>query len=132
MFFHAVDIRLSDMHLVYNLASVIEMISSPAFNASMFIWSLPVAVSFFISHSAASTSHDVVPGTSFGSVWIMVLDNPYILNLGTVTVCISLFSRLLITELSHQLDSGVDVSPSIQLPCLAAGHRDAISCLLIY
>ena len=35
--------------------------------------SLPVPVPFFISHSAASTSHGVIPGTSFGSMWIMVL-----------------------------------------------------------
>ena len=37
-------IRLSDKYLVYSVASVFEMISSPAFNVSMFIWSLPVAV----------------------------------------------------------------------------------------
>ena len=53
-FFHTVSIRLSDKHLVYSLASVFETISSPAFNVSMFIWSLPVAVSFIISRSAAS------------------------------------------------------------------------------
>ena len=72
-FFHAVDIRFSDKHLVYSLASIYEVESSPAFNVSMFIWSLPVAVPFFISRSAASTSHDVTSGTSFGSVWIKVL-----------------------------------------------------------
>ena len=66
-------IRFSDKHLVYSLASVFDIISSPAFNVSMFIWSLPVAVSFFISRNAASTSRDVISGTSFGSVWIMVL-----------------------------------------------------------
>ena len=66
-------IRLSEKHLGYSLASVFEMVSSPAFNVSMFIWSLPVAVPFFISRSAASTSHIAISGTSFGSVWIMVL-----------------------------------------------------------
>ena len=40
------------------------MASSPAFNVSMFIMrSLPVAISFFISRSAASNSHDVISGT---------------------------------------------------------------------
>ena len=68
------DLRLSDKHLVWSLASVFEMISSLAFNVSMFIlWSLIVAVPFFVSRSAASTSHDVFCGTYFGSVWIMVL-----------------------------------------------------------
>ena len=43
-FFHTVGICLSDTHLVYSLASVFEMVSSPTFNVSMFIWSLPVAV----------------------------------------------------------------------------------------
>ena len=64
---------LSDNHFVYSLASVFDVVSSPAFYVSMFIWSLPVAVPFFISCSAASTSHDVISGTSFGSMWIMVL-----------------------------------------------------------
>ena len=66
-------IRNSDKHLVYSLACVFEMVSSPAFNVSMLIWSLPAAVPFFISRSAASTSHGVISGISFGSVWIMVL-----------------------------------------------------------
>ena len=70
-FSHAVGIRLSK-HLVHSLA-VFKMVSSPAFNGSMFVWSSPVAVPFFISRSAASTSHDVISGTSFGSMWIMVL-----------------------------------------------------------
>ena len=65
-------IRLSDKHLVCSLASVFEMVSSPAFNVSMFTWSLPVAVPFFISRSAASTSHDITSSTSLGSVCIMV------------------------------------------------------------
>ena len=65
-FFHAVGIRISDKHLVYSLPSVFEVVSSPAFNVSMLIWSLPVAVPFFISRCAASTSHDVISGTSFG------------------------------------------------------------------
>ena len=64
---------LSDKRLVYSLASVFEMVSSPAFNVSMFIWSLPVAVPFFISRTAATTSHDVISGTPHGSTWIMVL-----------------------------------------------------------
>ena len=62
------------MHLVYSLASVSEMVSSPAFNVSMFIsMSLPVVIPLFISRRAAFTSHDVISGTSFGSMWIMVL-----------------------------------------------------------
>ena len=60
-------IRFSDKLLMYSLASVFEMVSSPAFNVSMFIWPLPVAVPFFKSRSAASTSHDVMSGTSLGS-----------------------------------------------------------------
>ena len=68
MFFHTVGNHLSDKHLVYRIASVIETVPSPAFNVSMFIWSLPVAVPFFISRSAASTSHYGISGTSFGSV----------------------------------------------------------------
>ena len=47
-FFHAVGIRLFDKHLVYSLASVFEMVSSPAFNVSMFIWSLLVAAPFVV------------------------------------------------------------------------------------
>ena len=69
-FFVAVGIRLSDKHLVYSLAGVFEIVSSPAFSVSMFIWSLPVSVPLFISRSAASTSHDVISGTYFGSVWL--------------------------------------------------------------
>ena len=71
-FFHAVGIRLCYKHLVYSLASVFEMVSTPAFNVSMFIWSLSVAVPFFIYRSAASISHDVISGTSFRSVCIIV------------------------------------------------------------
>ena len=52
-------IRLSDMHLVYSLGIVFEMVSPHAFNVSMF-FNMVVA------------SHDVISGTSFGSVWIMV------------------------------------------------------------
>ena len=70
-FFHVVGIRFSDKHLVYSLANVFEMVSSPALNISMFIWSLPVT--FIIFLCAASTSHDVICGTIFGSMWIMVL-----------------------------------------------------------
>ena len=70
--FKDVGIRLSEKHFVYSLASVFEMISSPAFNVSMFIWSLPVALPLFKSRSAASTTHDVISGTSYGSVWMMV------------------------------------------------------------
>ena len=66
VFFHAVCIRLSDKHSVYSLASIFEMVSSPAFNVSMFMWLLPVAIPFFISRSAVSTSHDVFSGTSLG------------------------------------------------------------------
>ena len=39
---------LVDKHLLYSLASVFEVVSSRAFNVSMFIWTLPVAVTFFI------------------------------------------------------------------------------------
>ena len=49
---------------MYSLASVFEMVYFPAFNVSMFIWSLPVAVPFFISRSAAFTSHDGISGRS--------------------------------------------------------------------
>ena len=58
---------------MYRLASVFDMVSSHAFNVSMFIWSLPVAAPFFISYSAASISHALIDGTSFESVWVMVL-----------------------------------------------------------
>ena len=40
-----------------------EMVSFPAFNDSMFMWSLPDGVPFFISRSAASTCHDSIAGT---------------------------------------------------------------------
>ena len=70
---HDVGIRIAKKHSVYTLSSVFEMISCPAFNVSMFIWSLPVAVQFFISRSAASKFHDVISDTSSGSVRIMVL-----------------------------------------------------------
>ena len=39
------------------------MVSSPAFNVSMFICSFRVVVPFFISRSAASNSHGVIYGT---------------------------------------------------------------------
>ena len=65
-FFHAVSIRLSDKDLIYSPGSVFEKVSSPAFNVSMIMWSLPVAVPFFISRSSASTCHDDILGTSFG------------------------------------------------------------------
>ena len=74
-FFHAMGIRLSDKQLVYSLASVFEMVSSPAFNVSIFILSLPVVVTFFIFHCFASTSRDVIAGTYFGSVLIMALSS---------------------------------------------------------
>ena len=45
-FFHVVVICFFDKHLVYNLASVFEMVSSDAFNGSMFVWSLSDAVPF--------------------------------------------------------------------------------------
>ena len=48
-FFHAVGMRLSDQHLGYSLASVFEILYSPDFNVSKFIWSLPGAVSLHIS-----------------------------------------------------------------------------------
>ena len=70
-FCHALCSSLIDKHLVYSLPSVFEMVSSTDFNVSAFIW--PVAVTFVISVSAASTSHDVISGTSFGSVRILVL-----------------------------------------------------------
>ena len=52
-------VRLSDKHLIYSLASVFKMVSSPAFNISMFILSFTAAVPFFISHSDASASNYV-------------------------------------------------------------------------
>ena len=67
------NIRLSNKHLVYNLANFFDMVSSPIGNVSMCVWSLPVAVPLFIYRSAASTSRDDISGTSFGSVFIMVL-----------------------------------------------------------
>ena len=60
-FFHAVGIRLSDMDLVYSLASVLEVVSSHAFNVSMFMV-IACCCPFFISRSGASTSHDVISG----------------------------------------------------------------------
>ena len=38
-FFQVVGIRRSDMHFVYSLAKALAMVSSPAFNVSMFTWS---------------------------------------------------------------------------------------------
>jgi len=70
-FFHAMGIHLSDKDLVYSLASVFEMVSSPP--VSMFIWSLPVDVPFFIVRSAASTNRDAVFGTYYRSMWFVVL-----------------------------------------------------------
>ena len=61
---------LSGKHLVYSLASLFEMVSSPAFNVSIFIWSLSVAVLFFISCSAASTSQDV--SVDYGTLFTAV------------------------------------------------------------
>ena len=72
-FCHDVGIRLSDKHLVYSFARFFQMVFHPALNVSMFIWSLSVPVPIFISHSAASTSHDIISGTSLGSVWVVVL-----------------------------------------------------------
>ena len=65
-------IRLSDRHLMYSLACVTELVSSPSCNVSMFIW-LYIDVPFFISRCAASTFHGVMSGTYFVSVRIMVL-----------------------------------------------------------
>ena len=45
------------------------MVSSRAFNVSMFIWPLLVAVPFFISRNAASILYNLI---SFGIVWIVV------------------------------------------------------------
>ena len=72
-FFHVVGIRLSDKQLVYNLASVFQMVPFPAFTVLMFIWLLPVAALFVIPRSAASTSYDAISGISFGLVWIKIL-----------------------------------------------------------
>ena len=49
-FFHAVGIRLSDKHLVYSLASVFEIVYSPAFNVSLFIKIMVVACCCPILH----------------------------------------------------------------------------------
>ena len=51
-FFHDVGIRFSDKHLVYSSANVFEMVFFHTLYVS--IWSLPDAVPFFISRSAAS------------------------------------------------------------------------------
>ena len=67
------SIRLSDNNLMYSLTSVFEVVSSPAFNISMFIWSLAVSVPFHISLRAASISQDVVSDIPFRSTWIMIL-----------------------------------------------------------
>ena len=67
-FFHAVGTRLSDKHFVYTLASVFQMVLFSAFNVSMFIWSLPISVQLFLSRRASSTTHDVISGTSVGTV----------------------------------------------------------------
>ena len=91
-FFHAVDIRLSDKHLVYSLANVFEMVSSPVFNVSTDIRSLPVAVPFFISRNAASTSHDVISVTSFGAVWIMVLCSLSYSSVWNYSICSKILS----------------------------------------
>ena len=72
-FFQVVEIRLSDMHFVYSLAKALAMVSSPAFNVSMLIWSFPVAFPFYIFFSAASTSHVFIDGTSLGSVRIVTV-----------------------------------------------------------
>ena len=49
-------LSLSDKHLMYRLASAFDVISSPSFNVSMVVWSLPAAaVAVFITCSAAST-----------------------------------------------------------------------------
>ena len=72
-FFRAVGIRLSDKHLEYSLASVLEMVSFHAFNVSMFIWSLPVTVPFFITLNVASISHDdLVPLLGQCGLWYSV------------------------------------------------------------
>ena len=55
-FIHAVCIRLSDKLLVYSVACVFEMVSTPAFNVSVFVWSFPDAVPIFICLSTASIS----------------------------------------------------------------------------
>ena len=76
------------------------MVSSPAFNVSMFIWSFPIAATFFTSRSAASTSRDVISGTSFGSVWIMVRCS--VLQLG-VEFLYSFYDLILIMDFSTLL-----------------------------
>ena len=49
------------------------MVYYHASNVSMFIYSLPAAVPFLTCRSANSVYHGVISGTSFGSVWIVVL-----------------------------------------------------------
>ena len=78
---------------MYNLASVFEIVCSPAFSVSMFIWI--VAVTFFMSRSAASTSHDVISGISFVSVMVMVLCS--------LLYCFSLNDFILIMDFSTLL-----------------------------
>ena len=86
---------------MYRLASVFEMVSSPAFNVSIYIWSLPVAVLFFISRSAASTSHDVT--VDYGTLFTVVYLGVEFLYLFYDLILIMDFSSLLVQECDHSL-----------------------------
>ena len=75
------------------------MVSSPAFNVSMCIWLLPVAVPFFISHTASS-SHHVISCTSWVSVDYGTLFT--VVQLG-VEFLYSFYDLILIMDLSTLL-----------------------------
>ena len=53
-------------HLVYSSASLSEMVASTAFNVSIIMRSLPVALPFFVPLGAASTAHGVISVTFSG------------------------------------------------------------------
>ena len=60
-------INLYDKHLVYSLASVFMMVPYPAFSVVMLIC-LMLSYYSYILALAASNSHGVISGTSFGSL----------------------------------------------------------------
>ena len=69
---------------------------------------------FFIFRSASSTSHDVIAGTSFGSVWIMVLCSLSYTYLG-VEFLYSCYDHILIMDFSTLLGHEYDQSVLAQL-----------------
>ena len=106
-FFHAAGTRLSDKHFVYTLASVFQMVLFSAFNVSMFIWSLPISVQLFLSRRASSTTHDVISGTSFGTVWVMV---PCSLSYSSVGIFLLFYDLILMMDFFTPLVQECDQS----------------------